>query len=106
MPFPSQRLRRLRLNSRIRERLAETELSARRLIMPFFVCPGRGVKTPIQAMPGQYQRSLDVLVKDIAALQRRGDCNPSYCLGCPRAKMRGGPTPMPRKALSSKPCGG
>ena len=72
MSFPSQRLRRLRTHSRIRERLTETELSPRRLIMPFFVRPGRGIRTPIESMPGQYQRSLDILVKDIAALRIKG----------------------------------
>ena len=72
MPFPSQRLRRLRLNSQIRERLTETELSPHRLIMPFFVRSGRGIKTPIRAMPGQYQRSLDILLRDVAALRLRG----------------------------------
>ena len=72
MPFPSQRLRRLRINPIVRERLAETDLSPRRLIMPFFVCPGTGVKRAIPSMPGQYQYSLDVLVREVRALQKRG----------------------------------
>ena len=71
MPFPTQRLRRLRLNP-LRDRLAETELSSHRLIMPFFVCTGHGVKTPIGAMPGQFQRSIDVLLRDVRLLRVRG----------------------------------
>ncbi len=72
MAFPSQRLRRLRLNPLIRERVQETEVSTARLIMPFFVRPGRNVKASIPSMPGQYQRSLDVLLKDVTRLQARG----------------------------------
>jgi len=40
--------------------------------MPFFVRTGRGIKSPIKAMPGQFQRSVDVLVKDIGKLQHEG----------------------------------
>jgi len=72
MAFPANRLRRLRINSLVRSRLAETEVSSRQLILPLFVRPGRGLRTPISSMPGQFQWSLDRLIPEIQALVRRG----------------------------------
>src|SRR4051812_47918261 len=85
MPFPSIRLRRLRANSLVRTRLAETELSPRRLLAPFFVCEGRQVRRPIPSMPGQFQMSVDILVHEAGKLRRRGI--PSLLLfGIPKKK--------------------
>jgi porphobilinogen synthase len=72
MSFPAQRLRRLRLNPKVRDRIEETELSARRLIMPFFVCPGTEIRRPIPSMPGQFQRSIDSLLADAKKLHAKG----------------------------------
>jgi porphobilinogen synthase len=72
MPFPAIRLRRLRANPLVRSKIEETELSPRRLIAPLFVREGRGVQIPIASMPGQAQMSIDVLVREAGALQRRG----------------------------------
>lgn len=72
MPFPAQRMRRLRINRLLQNRLSETDLSARRLIMPFFVRPGRSQRVAIPSMPGQYQRSIDTLVDDVRRLERQG----------------------------------
>jgi len=72
MAFPATRLRRLRINPLVRAGLQETDLSARRLMAPLFVRPGRGVRLPISSMPGQYQVSIDELVREAQGLRRRG----------------------------------
>ncbi len=50
----------------------ETRLSVDQLIYPLFVRPGRGVRQPINSMPGQYQLSVDVLVEECRAVQGLG----------------------------------
>jgi porphobilinogen synthase len=42
----------------------ETELSPADLIAPLFVCPGKGVRAPIQAMPGCFRLSVDEAVAE------------------------------------------
>lgn len=64
MMFPSTRLRRLRMSEPLRRMVRETRLSPEQLILPLFVRPGRGVKSEISAMPGNYQWSVDTLVEE------------------------------------------
>ena len=71
MTFPITRMRRLRKNEHLRRMVRETSLSVDDLILPLFVCPGKGVKNEIQSMPGNYQMSVDLLVEEcrtVAAL--------------------------------------
>src|SRR3982074_857885 len=63
MPFPIQRMRRLRATETLRALVRETQLSPGDFILPLFVCPGEGVKREISSMPGNYQLSVDELVK-------------------------------------------
>ena len=63
MQFPVTRLRRLRRNAAIRDMVRETILTRHDLIMPLFVCPGKGVENPISSMPGNSQLSVDLLVE-------------------------------------------
>ncbi len=63
MQFPVTRLRRLRKSPAIRNMVRETTLTRNDLIMPLFVCPGKGVKNPISSMPGNSQLSVDLLVE-------------------------------------------
>ena len=63
MLFPDYRPRRLRQSSALRRMIRETTLSTNDLIMPLFAVDGKGVKNPIDAMPGNYQLSIDNLVK-------------------------------------------
>jgi porphobilinogen synthase len=42
----------------------ETSLSVKDFIYPLFVKPGQGIKDPIGSMPGQYQFSVDLVVKE------------------------------------------
>ena len=71
MPFPTHRMRRLRATESIRSLVRETRLAPSQFVLPLFVCPGEGVRREIGAMPGNYQLSIDELVKEceeIAAL--------------------------------------
>jgi porphobilinogen synthase len=61
----TQRPRRLRHNPLVRDLVRETELSVRDLILPLFVRPGRGVRTEIASMPGNFQLSIDRLVEEV-----------------------------------------
>jgi porphobilinogen synthase len=70
--FPIQRPRRLRRQEVLRRMLRETELSASRLVLPLFVCPGKGVREPIQAMPGCARLSVDELVAEAQEAQSLG----------------------------------
>jgi len=64
MPFPIHRPRRLRATESIRSLVRETRLEPSQFILPLFVCPGQGVRHEIGAMPGNYQLSVDELVKE------------------------------------------
>ena len=70
--FPDYRPRRLRQSPLLRRMVAETELSARQLVLPFFLRPGRKLRRPIGAMPGVSQLSVDELLKDATAAHSAG----------------------------------
>ncbi len=72
MPFPVQRLRRLRGSESIRNLVRETRLEPSQFILPLFVCPGEGVRHEIGSMPGNYQLSIDELVKECAEARSLG----------------------------------
>jgi porphobilinogen synthase len=63
MLFPEYRPRRLRQNDGFRRMIRETRLSADDLILPLFAIDGKGIKNPIDSMPGHFQLSTDNLVK-------------------------------------------
>jgi porphobilinogen synthase len=65
MKFPQYRMRRLRRNEKFREMIRETHLRPDDMVLPLFVCPGKGVKRPISSMPGHFQLSIDELVKEV-----------------------------------------
>ena len=64
MAFPRQRLRRLRQTENFRKLVRETQLSPDDFIYPLFVTHGKGIKKEIPSMPGNYQQSIDNIVKD------------------------------------------
>ena len=64
MAFPKQRLRRLRQTENLRKLVRETRLSPDNFIYPLFVVHGKGIKKEIPSMPGNYQQSIDNIVKD------------------------------------------
>jgi porphobilinogen synthase len=83
MPFPTQRPRRLRRTGALRAMVRETRLGLDGIIEPLFVCPGTGVRRPIDSMPGCAQMSVDVLVEE---------CRRSHDLGIPATILFGIPS--------------
>ncbi len=67
-----ERPRRLRKNALIRSMVRETHLRRDDLILPLFVCPGEGVRRPIDAMPGHFQLSVDELVEECRSVAAVG----------------------------------
>jgi porphobilinogen synthase len=65
MYFPAYRPRRLRKNENFRKMIRETKVSVDDLVYPLFVIPGKDAKKPISSMPGNYQMSIDHLVKEV-----------------------------------------
>jgi porphobilinogen synthase len=63
MPFPEQRMRRLRRTATLRRMVRETRLAPDHLILPLFARPGEGVAKPVGSMPGVFQHSVDRLVE-------------------------------------------
>lgn len=66
------RLRNLRRLAPLRKMVRETTLSPDDFVMPYFVRPGKGVRNPIASMPGQFQFSVDELVKEAKGLAKAG----------------------------------
>ena len=69
---PYYRPRRLRRNEDIRRMVRETILTVNDLIYPMFVVEGRGVRNPINSMPGNYQLSIDLLIKEVKEVHNLG----------------------------------
>ncbi|MEK6743622.1 MAG: porphobilinogen synthase [Nitrospirota bacterium] len=82
MYFPQYRPRRLRASETIRRMVRETTLSPDNFIYPMFVTHGKGVRKEISSMPGNYQQSIDNLVKD---------CEEVHGLGIPAVILFGIP---------------
>src|SRR5262245_38366111 len=72
MAFPIQRPRRLRANESMRRLVRETHLDPSGFILPLFVVPGEGVRREIGSMPGNYQLSVDELIKECAEAHSLG----------------------------------
>ena len=66
MPYPGQRMRRLRSTPAIRRLVAETTLEPRNLVLPMFVADGIDEPRPIGSMPGVVQHCLSTLRKAAA----------------------------------------
>ncbi|MDH4161636.1 MAG: porphobilinogen synthase [Nitrospirota bacterium] len=79
---PLYRPRRLRSSETVRRMVRETTLSPDNFIYPLFVTHGRNVKKEISSMPGNYQQSVDNLVKD---------CEETFRLGIPAVILFGIP---------------
>ncbi len=66
------RFRRLRKTPAIRALVRETILSKDNLIQPFFVVEGKNKKEAIDAMPGIYRFSVDLLLRQVEKYQKAG----------------------------------
>ncbi len=64
MAFPTQRLRRTRRTSRMRDLVRETRLSPEDFIYPMFVAAGEDVRNHIKSMPGIFQLSINHAVAE------------------------------------------
>jgi porphobilinogen synthase len=78
-------MRRLRSKSQFRDLVRETEFSARNLILPFFVCGGRGLAKPISTLPGHDHVSPDVFVERCREAEKLG-LGGVIIFGIPEAK--------------------
>jgi len=72
MAFPIQRPRRLRASAELRSLVRETQLNAGDCILPLFIVSGEGVKKEIGSMPGNFQMSIDVAVKECEEIHKLG----------------------------------
>ena len=70
--YPSYRARRLRSTPALRRAFAETSLLSSDLIAPLFVKEGIDEPAAISSMPGQYQHTLESVVKESRELVERG----------------------------------
>jgi porphobilinogen synthase len=57
-------MRRLRASEPLRNLVRETRLEPGQFILPLFAVPGEGVRREIGSMPGNYQLSVDEIVKE------------------------------------------
>ena len=72
MRYPQYRLRRLRKDDLFRKVFRETQLRPDDFILPLVVRPGKGIKQPISSMPGQFQFSVDLLIKEVKEVKSLG----------------------------------
>ncbi len=67
-----QRFRRTRLNKNLRALVRETSVSVDDFIYPLFVRSGKNIKTEVSSMPGVFQMSIDVAIKECQELKSLG----------------------------------
>src|ERR1022692_5181457 len=72
MPFPIHRMRGLRPGEPTRSLVRETRLDPAEFILPLFACPGERVRREIGAMPGNFQMSVDQIVRECAEVRALG----------------------------------
>src|ERR1700760_588009 len=68
----TSRLRRLRTTPTMRALVQETRLSPDILMLPLFVCEGEGVRREVASMPGVFNLSVDVAVREVEAAKADG----------------------------------
>ena len=66
--FPVSRLRRMRRTPELREMFRETALSTADFIYPLFIVEGENVKREISSMPGQFQLSIENVIRECEEL--------------------------------------
>lgn len=72
MSFPTERPRRLRSRPALRRLARETQVAPQDLIYPLFVREAIDQARPIEAMPGQFQHTLESLTREVEAALRVG----------------------------------
>ena len=81
--------RRLRKNQLIRNLTAETSISKNKLIMPYFVMEGTGLRQPVHSMPGIDRVCLEQLCLDIEKDMKHGITQGIF-FGIPQSKNESG----------------
>lgn len=66
------RFRRLRASGALRRMVQETHINKSDLIYPIFVAEGKGIKKPVDSMPGVYQYSVDMLDEILGEIAQSG----------------------------------
>ena len=72
MAFPVNRMRRMRRSEPLRALVRESTLDPGDLIYPLFICPGKGVRSPVGSMPGVFNLSVDEAVREAEEAARLG----------------------------------
>ncbi len=72
MPYPIERLRRLRKTETLREMTRETRLHRSDLVFPLFVVEGEGIEEEVPSMPGIFRFSPDRLPREIEEILSLG----------------------------------
>jgi porphobilinogen synthase len=72
MGFPELRLRRLRRTESLRRLVRETHLQPSNFILPLFAVEGEGIKKEISSMPGNFQMSVDHIVRECEEVRKLG----------------------------------
>ncbi len=70
--FPVARPRRLRSSRVLRDFVAETSLATTRWVLPLFARPGKGVRRPVNSMPGVFQLSPDEILHEAERALKAG----------------------------------
>lgn len=68
----ARRPRRLRTSETLRKLVRETSLSVNDFIYPLFVVEGKGINREVQSMPGVYQKSIDMFLKELEEVSKLG----------------------------------
>lgn len=96
-----KRLRRMRLNSVIRDMIEETSLHIKDFIYPIFVVHGSNIRNTIESMPGVYQLSIDEVLKECVELQNLG-IHSIILFGIPKIKDSIGSEALDDESIVSK----
>ena len=80
-----KRFRRVRINPHLRDLVAETTISKDDFIYPLFIKEGESIKKEISSMPGVFQMSIDVAIKECEELKKLG-LNSIILFGIPNTK--------------------
>lgn len=67
-----KRFRRLRINETLRDLTRETQVNPTDLIYPLFVREGKDIKVEVSSMPGVFQMSIDIILKECKYIRSIG----------------------------------
>jgi len=83
--IPEMRMRRMRATAPLRSMVRENHIRLEKLIYPFFIVEGKGIRNPISSMPGIYQQSIDEMLKEADSMMNMGITS-TMLFGIPQTK--------------------